>query len=85
MARSAQPLLRKIGDRVRVIRLDRGLSQEELAHRAGLDRSHMSGIERGVRNITVLKLQATRSALELEISGYALPFCGNPLPITGRE
>ena len=70
MARSAQPLLRKIGDRVRQARLGRGLSQEELAHRAGLDRSYMSGIERGVRNITVLKLQAVARALKVELDPF---------------
>ncbi len=67
MARSALPLLRKVGDRVREIRLERGLSQEELAHNAGLDRSYMSGIERGVRNVTVLKLQAVARALKVPV------------------
>ena len=67
MARSAQPLLRKVGDRVRSIRAERGISQEDLAHRAGLDRSYMSGIERGVRNPTLLKLQAMARALKVPI------------------
>lgn len=67
MARPAQPLLRKVGDRVRAARAEAGLSQEELAHRAGLDRSYMSGIERGVRNITLLKLQAVARALKVPI------------------
>lgn len=67
MAKSAQPLLRKVGDRVREIRVKRGLSQEELAHRAGLDRSYMSGIERGVRNLTVLKLQSVARALKVPL------------------
>ena len=65
MAKSAQPLLRKVGDRVRSARAMAGLSQEELAHRAGLDRSYMSGIERGVRNVTLLKLQAVARALKV--------------------
>lgn len=34
-----------------------GLTQEELAHRAGLDRTHLSGIERGIRNPVVLLLR----------------------------
>jgi transcriptional regulator with XRE-family HTH domain len=44
-----------------------GLSQEELAHRAGLDRSYMSGIERGVRNVTVLNLQSVARALKVPV------------------
>jgi transcriptional regulator with XRE-family HTH domain len=67
VAKPAQPLLRKVGDRVREIRVKRGLSQEELAHRAGLDRSYMSGIERGIRNVTVLKLQAVARALKVSL------------------
>ncbi len=67
MPKSAQPLLRKVGDRVREIRVKRGLSQEELAHNAGLDRSYMSGIERGVRNATVLKLQSVARALKVPV------------------
>ncbi|MDP2318229.1 MAG: helix-turn-helix transcriptional regulator [Acidobacteriota bacterium] len=67
MPRATQPLLRKVGDRVRTIRLARGISQEALAHAAGLDRSYMSGIERGVRNVTLLKLQAVARALKLPI------------------
>lgn len=67
MAKSSQPLLRKVGDRVRSARATAGLSQEELAHRAGLDRSYMSGIERGVRNVTLLKLQSVARALRLPI------------------
>jgi transcriptional regulator with XRE-family HTH domain len=67
VVRPAQPPLRKIGERVRKIRLARGLSQEDLAHNAGLDRSYMSGIERGVRNITVLKLQSVARALKVPV------------------
>ena len=67
MPKSAQPLLRKVGDRVREIRLERGLSQEDLAHNAGLDRSYMSGVERGLRNVTILKLQAVARALKVRV------------------
>lgn len=42
------------------------MSQEELADAAGLDRSYMSGVERGVRNLTVLKLAAVAKALAVE-------------------
>lgn len=46
--------LRKlVGRNVRQLRQARGLSQEELAFEAGLDRTYVSGIERGVRNPTV--------------------------------
>jgi transcriptional regulator with XRE-family HTH domain len=65
VAKAAHPALRKVGDRIRRIRGERSLSQEALADSAGLDRSYMSGIERGVRNITLLKLFAVARALKV--------------------
>ncbi|KAB1496519.1 helix-turn-helix domain-containing protein [Serratia proteamaculans] len=43
----------KFGQRVRELRKERGWSQEEFADRCGLDRTYVSGIERGVRNPTL--------------------------------
>lgn len=63
MAKAAHPLLRKVGERIRQVRIEKSLSQEELADLAGLDRSYMSGIERGVRNTSVLKLAGIAKAL----------------------
>jgi transcriptional regulator with XRE-family HTH domain len=54
-------------NRVRAVRAQKGLSQEALADAAGIDRSYMSGIERGVRNITIIKLHAVARALRVEI------------------
>ncbi len=44
---------RAFGSAVRALREKLEFSQEELAHRAGLDRTYVSGIERGVRNPTL--------------------------------
>ena len=63
MPAAAHPLLKRIGQRVRQAREQQGWSQEALADAAGLDRSYMSGIERGVRNISVLKLAAVAKRL----------------------
>lgn len=46
-----------VGRNVRRHRRAAGLTQEELAHRAGLDRTYLSDIERGIRNPTVLLLR----------------------------
>jgi len=45
-----------------------GWSQEELAHRADVDRSYVGGVERGERNITFLMLCRLSAALEFSVS-----------------
>lgn len=55
--------LRKLGVRIRALRLERQLSQEALADRASIGRSYMSGIERGVRNCSVLHVIRVAKAL----------------------
>ena len=41
----------RFGERVRELRLERGLTQEALAARAGLHSTYVGGIERGKRNV----------------------------------
>ncbi|MFE8151956.1 helix-turn-helix transcriptional regulator [Brenneria goodwinii] len=43
----------RFGQRVKTLRLQAGLSQEAFADKCGLDRTYISGIERGVRNPTL--------------------------------
>jgi transcriptional regulator with XRE-family HTH domain len=38
------------GQAIKEVRLEKGVSQEDLAHACGLDRSYMGGVERGERN-----------------------------------
>lgn len=57
-----------MGRRVREIRLARGLSQEQLADLARMDRTYVSGIERGKRNVGVENIARLASALGVEPS-----------------
>jgi transcriptional regulator with XRE-family HTH domain len=50
------PALVALGGAVRAMRIERGLSQEALAHDAEIDRSYLGGIERGEHNIAVVNL-----------------------------
>jgi transcriptional regulator with XRE-family HTH domain len=62
------PVLRKLGDNVRAKREARDLSQEKLAELADLDRTCISGIERGVRNPTILSTLRIAKALQTSVS-----------------
>ena len=48
--------LRALGSAIRSIRKEQGISQEELSHICGIDRSHMGRIERGERNVAILNI-----------------------------
>jgi transcriptional regulator with XRE-family HTH domain len=51
------------GKRLRELRMARGLSQEELAFAAGLDRTYVSSCERGKRNISLENIYKLAAAL----------------------
>ena len=61
-----------MGAAVRARRLELGLSQEELGYRARLDRSYLSGVERGVRNATATSLRRIAAALETQVGRLAM-------------
>ena len=54
------------GRRLRELRNEKGYSQEELAHRCGLDRTYIGGVERGERNIALINICRIAKALEVE-------------------
>lgn len=59
---------RKIGSRVQQLRQAQGLSQEELADRADVHRTYVSGVERGVRNPTVTVLEKLAAGLRVSLA-----------------
>ncbi|MGO7548333.1 helix-turn-helix domain-containing protein [Rhizobium leguminosarum] len=62
----ATKLQRQFGDRLRHFRTAAALSQEEIAHRAGLDRSFVGQVERGERNLSLLNILKIADALGIE-------------------
>jgi transcriptional regulator with XRE-family HTH domain len=60
--------LTKLGNRIREQRKKLGLTQEDFAHKAEIDRSYIGGVERGERNLTIKVLCAICVALECDIA-----------------
>lgn len=66
---------------LRKLRVDRRLSQENLAVDAGIDRTYVSRLERGMENPTVAVLERLAAALAVEITAlFAQISHDEPLP-----
>jgi transcriptional regulator with XRE-family HTH domain len=62
-----QDVRERVGLNLQRLRREKGLSQEELADRAGIHQTYLSGVERGKRNPTVSVLQRIAEALGADI------------------
>ena len=60
--------LKKLGTRIRELRIKANLSQEKLAFECDLDRTYIGSIERGERNVSALNLRKIADALKVHIS-----------------
>lgn len=56
------------GQRVKKLRQQAGMSQETFADKCGLDRTYVSGIERGIRNPTLEVIEVIARGLEIELN-----------------
>ena len=60
----------KIGQRIRELRKKLSLSQESLAYKAEVDRTYMTDVENGRRNISVEILEKIINALEISFADF---------------
>lgn len=58
----------EFGLRLKELRARSGMTQETLAFLAGLDRSYISGVERGERNISLVNIEKIASALRVSVA-----------------
>lgn len=63
----SRKILIKFGHRVREIRKEKNLSQEELSFKADLHRTYIGMIERAEKNITLINIEKIASALNVDI------------------
>ena len=59
---------RKFGKKVKLLRIEKGWSQEKLALNADLDRTYIPSIEKGERNISITVIEKIADALKVSIS-----------------
>ncbi|MBN2269700.1 MAG: helix-turn-helix transcriptional regulator [Sedimentisphaerales bacterium] len=60
-------IVERVGWNIRILREERGLSQEELGRLAGLHRAYIGHIERGEKNVGLKNLGRIAGALDVDI------------------
>lgn len=65
MKKLQSKLIETFAANLRKLREAKGYSQEELASRAGLDRTYVSGCERGIRNPSLASVEKLANALNI--------------------
>lgn len=58
----------RFGLAVKTAREEQGLTQEDLAHKAGLHRTYLSDVERGGRNPSLVSIEKLALALGLSLA-----------------
>lgn len=71
-SRPSNGILKLVGARIREVRKEKGVSQDNLAYSIPLDRAHIGLIENGKRAATTITLVKIARALECEV-GYLFP------------
>ena len=65
---SKKKILIDFGSKVRALRNEKGLSQEELSFKADLHRTYIGMIERAEKNITLINIEKIANALDVSIT-----------------
>lgn len=61
---------KKIGSRIKELRVKKEISQEELALLAGLDRTYINSVENGKRNISIINIEKISKALDVSLKKF---------------
>ena len=57
----------RFGRMIRRIREEQGINQEEAAERCGMHRTYYSGIERGIRNVSLVNIEKVANGLKMSL------------------
>ena len=61
---------KKVGARIKELRNNLKISQEELADRANVHRTYIASLEVGKRNVSIVTLEKIVNALEITLSDF---------------
>ena len=67
MRKDKTKIKKMLGDRIKMLRKEKGLSQEELSYETGLHRTYIGGIERGERNVSIENIEIISIALRIKL------------------
>lgn len=59
-----------VGTNLRKARQAKGWSQDELSFQSGVDRSYLSEVESGMKNVGIKRLDALARALEVDVATF---------------
>ncbi|MHB9142764.1 MAG: helix-turn-helix domain-containing protein [Paludibacter sp.] len=60
----------KIGNRIRDLRQEKGISQKDLAYESDLDRTYIASVENGKRNISIVNIEKIANALKVSLKEF---------------
>ena len=67
-SQNVEVMLAELGNRIKELRKDKGLSQQQLATEADLDRSYISAVENGKQNVSFATIKGISDALGIGLS-----------------
>ena len=65
-----QMITQKVGQRIKDLRTELGVSQEKLALKAEIDRTYLAGVESGKRNLSIKSLEKIINALGVSFHDF---------------
>lgn len=60
----------KIGQRIKELREEQGMSQKDLSYAADLDRSYIASVENGQRNVSIVNIERIANALGVSLNTF---------------
>ena len=60
----------QVGKRIKELRLAKNMSKEDFAFKCGLDRTYITSLERGKRNVSLINLEKIANAFEMSLSEF---------------